>query len=466
MHEFEIMSQRKEKTNMPLANAHPKKRFFIEMFTRDIPLLDCVLDLIDNCVDGLARTDRLQMHTISDDIFGKQSNKAPREADRPHVRVEFDAKRFRISDNCGGIDYEYALEDVFNFGHSTARSKEYLGVYGVGMKRALFKMGDNFEIESKTANSGFKCTLDVAEWMKRDAKMEDWTIPLTKVPAARTPKQAGTEIVVSALKKEVADLLSSPRFESDLSKAISRVYAFLVGKHLRISINDVDVKPFSIPVGEPREGQTSYEEFKQDGVKVRIFATLTSVGTERPTKENSGWYVACNGRVILMADTSELTGWGVNPMPIWVPKFTAFIGFVFFESQNALELPWTTTKRGVNRESAVYRKAISRMAVLARPILSFCNRKYPSDEDQEPIEREIAKQMKPTTLANLVRKAGSAFEIEAPKEQKAKTTVRVQYDAKVSDMEKVRKHLRKPHMGATTIGEHTFDYFLRQEGLK
>lgn len=451
---------------MPLANAHPKKRFFIEMFTRDIPLLDCVLDLIDNCVDGLARAGRLQMHTISDDIFGKHPRKATSEPDRPHVRVEFDKDQFRISDNCGGIDYEYALEDVFNFGHSTVRSKEYLGVYGIGMKRALFKMGDKFWIESKTNSGGFKCELDVAEWMKEDDKMEDWTIPLTKVGAASTPKQAGTEIVVSSLKKDVATLLSAPHFENDLSEAISRVYAFLVGKHLRISINKVNVKPFNVPVGEPREGQTSYEECKHDGVKVRIFATLISVGTAKPTKENSGWYVACNGRLVLVADTSETTGWGVGPMPIWVPKYTAFIGFVFFESQNALDLPWTTTKRGVNKESAVYRMAISRMAVLSRPILSFCNRKYPSDEDQDPIEREIGKQMKATTFANLVRKSGSAFGIEVPKEKALKTTVRVQYDAKVSDLEKVRKHLRKPRMGAATIGEHTFDYFLRQEGLK
>lgn len=449
---------------MELANAHPKKRFFIEMFTRDIPLLDCVLDLIDNCVDGLARTGRLQLHTISDDIFEKETNKPPHEADRPHVRVEFDGTQFRIIDNCGGIDYDYALHDVFNFGHSTARSKEYFGVYGVGMKRALFKMGDFFEIESETVDNGFTCKLDVVDWMSRDDKMEDWTIPLTKVPAAKHVKQAGTDITVSALKKEVGDLLSSPRFEADLTKAIGLVYAFLVGKHIRISVNGADVKPFSVPVGQPRKGQTSYEEFKQDGVKVRVFATLTNA--ERPTKENSGWYVACNGRLVLVHDTSEVTGWGVNPMPIWVPKYTAFIGFVFFESRNALELPWTTTKRAVNRESAIYSKALSRMAVLARPILSFCNKKYPSDEDQEPVEREIAKEMQSTTLAQLVRKAGSAFQIEATKEMKSKTVVRVQYDANVSDIEKVRKHLRTPRMGATKIGEHTFDYFLRQEGLK
>lgn len=451
---------------MQLANAHPKKHFFIEMFTRDIPLLDCVLDLIDNCVDGLARTGHLQMHMISNEIFEGKSIKASRGANRPHVKVEFDSSHFRISDNCGGIDYKYALEDVFNFGHNTARSKEYLGVYGVGMKRALFKMGDVFEIDSKTVNNGFKCRLNVTEWMNKDAKMEDWTIPLTETSAAATLKQAGTVIVVPSLKKDVAELLSSSRFESDLEKAIGRVYAFLVGKHITISVNGVDVKPFSIPIGEPRKGQTSYEEFTHSGVKVRVFATLTSNNDERPTKENSGWYVACNGRLVLIADTSTVTGWGIPPMPIWVPKYTAFIGFVFFESKNALELPWTTTKRGVNKESSVYRKAITRMAVLARPILSFCNRKYPGDEDQAPVEREIAKQMKPTTLAQLVRKAGSAFGIETAKESKAKTIVRVQYDALISDLEKVRKHLRTPHMGATKIGEHTFDYFLRQEGLK
>ncbi|MBU2622200.1 MAG: ATP-binding protein [Proteobacteria bacterium] len=454
---------------MPLANAHPKKRFFIQMFTRDIPLQDCILDLIDNCIDGLARNGQLQMHTISDDIFGRGSNSVPRKADRPYVQIEFGRNRFRIIDSCGGIDYQYALDDVFNFGHSiTTRSKEYLGVYGVGMKRALFKMGKRFVMQSKTIKNGFKCDLDVEKWMTQDAKMEDWTIDLTEIPAARIPAQAGTEIVVEPLQKEVEDLLSLPRFERDLSKAIGRVYAFLVDKYVRISVNGVDVKAFSVPVGEPRQGQTSYEEFKHDGVKVRIFATLSTVGSgnERPTKENSGWYVACNGRLILVADTSELTGWGVKPMPIWVPKYTSFIGFVFFEAKNALELPWTTTKRSVNGESAVYRKTISRMAVLARPILTFCNRKYPSDEDQEPIEREIAKEMKPTTIAQLVRKAGSAFMIEAPNQAAKRTTVSVQYNAKQVDIEKIRKHLRNPRMGAAKIGEHTFDYFLRQEGLK
>jgi hypothetical protein len=74
--------------------------------------------------------------------------------------------------------------------------------------------------------------------------------------------------------------------------------------------------------------------------------------------------------------------------------------------------------------------------------------------------------MKPTTIAQLVHKTGSAFEIKAPNEEVIKTTVSIQYNAKISDVEKVKKQLRKPRMGASKVGEHTFEYFLRQEGLK
>lgn len=452
---------------MPLANAYPKKRFFIEMFTRDIPLLDCVLDLIDNCIDGLARANKLKMHTISDDIFGRGSNVVPKKADRPKIQIEFNSKKFRISDNCGGIDYKYALEDVFNFGHSIERSQEYLGVYGVGMKRALFKMGKQFIIKSKTSKNGFECALDVDSWMANDTKMDDWKIDLKEIAAAKKSSSAGTDILVEPLKKEVADRFSQQHFEQDLIKAIGRVYAFIVEKYVRISVNGKEVKAFRIPVGEPVQGQASYEDFNMDGVKVSIFATLTFGGKdERPTKENSGWYVACNGRLILVADTSFLTGWGIKPMPIWVPKYTSFIGLVFFESDVPLELPWTTTKRSVNTESAVYRRALSRMAVLASPVLTFCNQKYPSDKDQEPVERDIAKQMQSTSIAQLAHLNTSAFKIEAPVQLSTKKTMRVQYNAEIGEIEKIRKHLRKPRLGAGKIGEHTLDYFLRQEGLK
>jgi hypothetical protein len=37
------------------ARANPTKAFFVRMITRDISLEDCILDLIDNSVDGAWR---------------------------------------------------------------------------------------------------------------------------------------------------------------------------------------------------------------------------------------------------------------------------------------------------------------------------------------------------------------------------------------------------------------------------
>ena len=39
-------------------DASPVKSFFIEMLTRDIDLVDAILDLLDNCVDGILRQRR------------------------------------------------------------------------------------------------------------------------------------------------------------------------------------------------------------------------------------------------------------------------------------------------------------------------------------------------------------------------------------------------------------------------
>ena len=39
------------------AGANPTKAFFVSMITRDITLEDCILDLIDNSVDGAWRSE-------------------------------------------------------------------------------------------------------------------------------------------------------------------------------------------------------------------------------------------------------------------------------------------------------------------------------------------------------------------------------------------------------------------------
>ena len=70
-------------------HASPTKEFFISMITRDITLLDCMFDLLDNCLDGAGR-----------DMLSKA--KSTESYDGYYAKVTFDAQSFRIEDNCGG----------------------------------------------------------------------------------------------------------------------------------------------------------------------------------------------------------------------------------------------------------------------------------------------------------------------------------------------------------------------------
>ena len=108
-------------------DARPVKSFFIEMLTRDIELVDAILDLLDNCVDGILRTEGNSLDEKPYDGF--------------NAKIMFDENSFSISDNCGGIPWK--LHDyAFRMGKDPKDrdpNLQTIGVYGIGMKRAIFK---------------------------------------------------------------------------------------------------------------------------------------------------------------------------------------------------------------------------------------------------------------------------------------------------------------------------------------
>jgi hypothetical protein len=86
--------------------AYPTKAFFVKMLTRDIPLEDAILDLLDNCVDGILRT--------------KWSNGIPQGIENPYegyyAEITLDKSKFTIVDNCGGIPRNIAEDYAFRMG--------------------------------------------------------------------------------------------------------------------------------------------------------------------------------------------------------------------------------------------------------------------------------------------------------------------------------------------------------------
>ncbi|GAG91535.1 unnamed protein product, partial [marine sediment metagenome] len=140
---------------------------------------------------------------------------------------------------------------------------------------------------------------------------------------------------------------------------------------------------------------------KDGDVDVKIWA-----GIEKSLPSECGWYIYCNGRMILDADKTITTGWGDN-IAKYHPQYNRVRGFVFFDSDNPRLLPWTTTKTGIDTDSLVYRAVKLEMITLMRPIITFLNKLKDEKEaekqlekDEKPLQDSIA-DATPTSLKNI-----------------------------------------------------------------
>ena len=71
--------------------------------------------------------------------------------------IGFKKNSFMISDNCGGIPW--SLHDyAFRMGRASDRPRDAprtVGVYGIGMKRAIFKIGRDCLISTQNGKHGY-----------------------------------------------------------------------------------------------------------------------------------------------------------------------------------------------------------------------------------------------------------------------------------------------------------------------
>lgn len=439
------------------ANAYPRKRFFMEMFTRDISFEDCILDLIDNSIDSLVRDHDID--PASDILLSFERKKKLPPVQLNHVDVSLEAKQITVQDDCGGIPRNLVKDELFTFGHSEDfNGHQQLGIYGVGLKRAIFKIAEEFEMVSSTRSDSFRATLNIPKWAEKDEEPQDWKVPVSFDKAL---SKAGTTINFSPLREEVKMRLRDPAFLGRLTQSIAQTYSLFLEQYVRVTLNSAAVMPSPIPIGEAESLKPGQADFTKDNVRVRILCGLAA-RSPMWAHERAGWYVLCNGRVVVSADKSDLTGWSVG-LPSFHSKYKGFVGIVVFRSKDPLALPWTTTKRGLNRESPVYQHVKREMILLARPIISFINNMYASDAlGEEPEEREIAGKVMQADLRKLAKQKPAPFKAERTLAS-PRTTTKIQYDAEIGDVERIKRVLRQPKWSANKVGKHTFEYFLKKE---
>lgn len=445
-----------------LAVASPSKLLFLEIFTRDLSLEDCILDLLDNSVDSLIRSRNIDLsaallpldtEVVTDELVKSTCSS---------VDVKWDENQFEIKDNCGGISVKEAETEVFRFGHSSEASPGQLGVYGVGLKRAIFKIGTDITIESRTKNEGWRMHIDVNDWSSK-AKENDWTLPFEVIEGAGNGVDAGTTIRITSFREEVVERLKSGSFEGHLKEVMGRTYGLFLNRFVIATVNGMKVIPTLVPLASSTKANIAKKEYQDGEVMVTIYAGLAARDAEGHWREaDAGWYVSCNGRLVVLADKTDTTGWGSSGLPMFVPKYRGFIGMVFFRSTNPLKLPWTTTKQGLNRESLVFQNARGEMALVGRPVLTFLDNMYPTSVDrQREAQREVAEGVIPVDVRALTVQAEETFSASVTR-PRGEPTTSVQFDIKDGELARARRVLGRG-WSARKIAMHAFQHFLKTE---
>lgn len=351
---------------MSVASGLPTKNFFVNMLTRDIDLPDSIFDLIDNSLDGVMR----ESHD-NGTVQGMQF------IDYSHywVKISFDESSFSISDNCGGIPRDKAENYAFRMGKPVEVDETDLmtvGVYGIGMKRAIFKIGRSGVVTTRHRSNCYRVL--ITEFWRDDE--DNWDFPIEDI-ALDSLSGAGTkiELVLNDATTELwKDEVGRKSFERKLISGISETYGLILSKGFKILVNSVEVRPreFNVVYEDTNEGSKIAPFFFSgviEDVDVRIIVGLRrkimtddEIDRNNPS-ENDGAYaesgntVICNDRVVLYKDKSHLTGWGEGGVPRFHNQYNGIVGYIFFESTNTEKLPLTTTKRGVDLSSGVYAEA-------------------------------------------------------------------------------------------------------------
>ena len=448
------------------ANASPEKRFFVELITRDITLEDAVLDLIDNSIDSLARWKGI-------DLFNGLTDRKTGNAEKalPQIKITMSPKKFEIIDTCGGIAYEDAKNNVFRFGRPDPENKDKtLSVFGIGMKRALFKIGKRIIIDSRAETDGFNMNLDVQDWLQDPG--QKWQFEIEKNNGVEPRKKRGTRIEITDLHEDVTNLFQTPVFRNKLYMITSKSYPFHLDRHLGISINSDPISSRELAFGNSDDIKPATKKWTEGDVDINLFCGLLPKQSDVWTQDNSGWYIICNGRVVLYADQTEITGWtGGSGLPMFQPKNRGFIGLASFSSNVPDSLPWKTTKRGVNIESLVYRRALKEMLAISRPVLRFQNSLYTSNDSSEVSAdyKDAMNKLQPVDAARAtaeqnaakIRSSDTPFlkptPIPKPREKQ------INFKVPLEEFNLVIKSLGNTHLSGSEVGRRIFKYYMKRE---
>lgn len=333
-------------------------KYLQNTLTKDITPLEAIYDLVDNAIDA-ARERILAAGSIRRDEYG-----LPADYSAYRIRLRIGSGSISLSDNCMGMDERTLTEHAFVTGFVSSH-KYGIGGFGIGLKRALFRLGTRYALSTDTGKFSAVMRFDKNQLSQPNSAMK----------ARRTASLGRTKtlLCINDLELGVSHEFRTRDKADSVVKNLSRRYGLFIRKGLRITVNGKRVPSFGPGIRQsgPVAAQ-SRSVLAERGVRIFIDSgmheayRLTSESdynsaTTGALTDQYGWYLVCNDRIVKVASHEKDLGWTAG----WHQEYYGFIGWVRFVAENPEDLPWDTKKTIIDPNSGAFREVSGKLQKFA-----------------------------------------------------------------------------------------------------
>ncbi|EMK3574109.1 ATP-binding protein [Escherichia coli] len=352
--------------------------FLEEALTKDITTLEAIFDLVDNSID--AARDWLILNNCQ---RGKDS--LPLSYSGFYVCIRIDEDSIRVLDNCSGIDRETLAKKAL-YTNKLSKHEYGIGLYGIGLKRSMLKMGTTFSFYVDNGIEGFKSRFN----NKGIGGGQETPVYADIVPSKGRQKSL---FCVTDIKNEIKNDFHNPRWFDNAVREFSLRYAIYINKGFKIVLHHAknnirtDISGIAPQLRTECKFPPTQEIIKFDNVDVIIETGIHSEYTFPEEEDYSrstnlkltdffGIYFSCNDRVIVSASTEKSHGWRTK----WHSEYNGYICWVKFVSKDAGKLPWNTAKTGLRTDSSLFLEVRERLQPIADNYRSVIKQRYISNK--------------------------------------------------------------------------------------
>ena len=275
-------------------HANPAKSFFVSMLIKDITLRDAIGDLVDNAVDAIKACAE-----DKNDLSGYK------------VVVTLDENEFIISDNGQGMSTDIARTSAFNFGKAKDHKliENSIGQFGIGMKRAFFKIGSFISVHSVTKKSKFDIDINVPDWLAVANKWEFAFKEDTLQENVDQLEDTGFKVSISDLSEDAKENFNNGQFINQLQNEIRRQADICRATAARLSDKR---KACASTLEKNIENELKDLNMPSVVFKVQLLPVDNEAGFDRSGAENAYFLMSANagelpGRISKVASGGELS---------------------------------------------------------------------------------------------------------------------------------------------------------------